>query len=275
MSPESPKPTTRLPNAPLTEVVFELRWRLDGSESIPIPFRNDPGYHVMADRFGTAASEHGFSYPRKAQEEPTPFAQAPPYSIDWRFHERQDQPFPLWQIGPGVFAANDSASYEWNSFKKLCLQGARLLVHCYPKLRNFRWEPFHLELRYLDSFSLGTKADEDLVGFLNHNTSLSLTLPQLVSGRLTGLTNGQLVLNYAVKGMGETLFVIVIGSGVSQGVKSVIMQSKVVTNLGKLKTGRGQFVSELNQWLENAHDITSPFFKEFIKEHLMKKFTGS
>jgi uncharacterized protein (TIGR04255 family) len=271
MNPDVQNPITQLPNAPLTEVVFELRWKLEGPDTVPLPFRNDPGYHVMADRFGALASDRGFGYAKKLTEDMQPTA----YAIDWRFYERHDQPFPLWQIGPGILAVNESVSYEWNSYKKLCLRGARALAKCYPKMQKFSLKPFYLELRYVDSFSLDEKAKENLVGFLNSKTCLSLTLPAFVPEKLKELDNAQLVLNYPVKGMGETLFVVVVGSGVSQGIKTVIMQSKVITKLGESKVGHGQFVTGLSQWLEKAHDVTSPFFKEFVKDHLMKKFAGS
>jgi len=271
MNSDSVSHTSQLPNAPLTEVVFEMRWRLEGAKSIPIPFKNDPGFYVMADRFAMAASQHGFRFARKLSADP----QATPHAISWRFYKQQEQPFPLWQIGPGILAVNESASYEWNSYKKLCLDAARTLIRCYPKMHKFRLEPFYLELRYLDSFSLDEKVNENLVGFLNNSTSLSLALPTFVPGRLKDLANGQLILSSAVKGMGETLFVVIVGTGVSQGIKSVIMESKVLTKLSETSIGRGQFVTELGRWLGNAHNITSPFFKEFIKEHLMKKFTGS
>src|SRR2546425_5315525 len=94
MSPDTQKATTQLPNAPLSEVVFELRWKLEGPDSLPIPLRNDPGYHVVADRFAAAASKYGFGYAKRLSADP----QVVPYSINLRFYERQDQPFPLWQV---------------------------------------------------------------------------------------------------------------------------------------------------------------------------------
>jgi hypothetical protein len=35
--------TDRLANAPLIEVVFELRWKLQGGEQLPAALRADPG----------------------------------------------------------------------------------------------------------------------------------------------------------------------------------------------------------------------------------------
>jgi hypothetical protein len=40
------QPVVQLPNAPLTEVVFELRSRLEGED-----FKIDPGYYLLLDRF--------------------------------------------------------------------------------------------------------------------------------------------------------------------------------------------------------------------------------
>jgi uncharacterized protein (TIGR04255 family) len=148
----------------------------------------------MADCLAACASKHGFGYAKKLTEEVQPTG----YAIVWRFYERQDQPFPLWQIGPGILAVNESASYEWNSYKRLCLQGAKALTKCYPRMQKFSLKPFYLELRYVDSFSFDEKAKENLIGFLNNNTFLSLTFPAFVPGKLKELTNAQLVLNFPV-----------------------------------------------------------------------------
>jgi uncharacterized protein (TIGR04255 family) len=270
MSPESVS-LAKLPNAPLTEVVFELRWMLEGNEPIPLPFRNDPGYYVMADRFADIASQHGFSVNKKMSPDP----QSTAYSISWRFYKGQEQSFPLWQIGPGILAVNESASYEWTTYKKLCLDAVRALIRCYPRMRRFNLKPIHLELRYLDSFGLDEKANENLSDFLTRNTVLKFDLPNIVPGKLKDFTNGQLILNFPVKGMAETFFVVAIGSGISQGIKSVIMESKLITKPSGGELKQGQSAVSIGQWLENAHGITSPFFKEFIKEQLMQKFSGS
>jgi hypothetical protein len=54
----------QLPNAPLVEVVFELRWKLKG-EGIPEQLMYDPGYHVMADEFLSQAPRLDFSHPKR------------------------------------------------------------------------------------------------------------------------------------------------------------------------------------------------------------------
>jgi uncharacterized protein (TIGR04255 family) len=263
--------TSKLPNAPLAEVVFEMRWELEGDASIPIPFKTDPGYYVMADSFAELVAQLGFGYAKRLSDD----SQVAPHSIAWRYYRNQEQPFPLWQIGPGILAVNESSSYEWVTYKKLCLDAFKVLKKCYPKMRRFDLKPFYLELRYIDSFGLDEKTNESLIDFLNKNTSLNVSLPFFISGKLQSIANGQLTLSFPVKGMGETLFVIAIGSGLSQGIKSVIMESKIITKLGKSDIEQGQTVKGLSQWLESAHDISSPFFKEFIKDQLMKKFSGS
>jgi len=46
----------RLPNAPLAEVVFEIRWALQREETMPPPLRVDPGFGVLADSFTDSCS---------------------------------------------------------------------------------------------------------------------------------------------------------------------------------------------------------------------------
>ena len=71
-----------------------------------------------------------------------------------------------------------------------------------------------------------------------------------------------------------TQFSFEVASGALQQAPTVFLISKVVTQaasnpVGKAKRGPINFA---DAWLEKAHEITSPFFKEFVSAALMKKF---
>jgi hypothetical protein len=69
-------------------------------------------------------------------------------------------------------------------------------------------------------------------------------------------------------------FSFVIANGTTRDKSSIILESKFITrsesiNFGKTSPSRLQYISK---WLEIAHGVTSPFFKQFISQSLMQEF---
>jgi uncharacterized protein (TIGR04255 family) len=121
--------TRRLPNAPLAEVVFELRWILEQGP-IPGPYMNfDPMLIPLLQKFSVAMENSGFSH---KQDFAHP-AQTTPYGVVRRFYKNDESPFPIVQIGAGIFATNESTQYEWRTFKAQVLRyvvSVRIWPHC-------------------------------------------------------------------------------------------------------------------------------------------------
>lgn len=59
---QTKKPLDRLPNAPLAEVVFEMRWKLQGSGSGI--FLSDPGLLPLMSAFTTRAANWDIRFTR-------------------------------------------------------------------------------------------------------------------------------------------------------------------------------------------------------------------
>ncbi len=262
---------SRLPNAPLVEVVFELRWNLYGDASTPPPFRKDPGYDVLADGFLYTASKHGFSEVKKINPNNPLVA----HSVDFRLFGNKEQKHPLWQIGPGIFASNESTEYEWNKFKKMTSEGVKLLFENYPNLKSFEFQPISLELRYIDSFGSLDQANQHLLDFLNENTSLNVKLPTfLTNDPMSNESASNLVFTFPIRKKKGTSFSIQLADASISNKKAIYLHSKVFTDLSstrvvKDKTKRLKYI---NEWLEDAHSITSPFFKDFVNDSLMENY---
>ena len=86
-----PLETAESPNAPLAEVVFELRWRLVGDPSLPLPFHTDPGLLPALSQFTVEAARLGFGATRDMSRPQETGA----YGIIRRFYKSVDKPFPL------------------------------------------------------------------------------------------------------------------------------------------------------------------------------------
>lgn len=262
-----------LPNAPLIEVVFELRWDLPGSDPMG-PLRTDPGYPFLREEFSHAVKKLGFRHKKDMQPQGIGIG----HSVDRRFYLSETQAFPLVQIGHGIFATNESAGYEWTKFKASCLKHVRMLIDSYPRMTSFRMMPSLIELRYIDIFPAESKKRKkhNMFTFLEDDTNLGISRPSLMEGleTLESLNSGRIITEYRVKKAKATIFVLDFASAKS-GTKKVVRMESKVRSVGKdvpsLKS-KPKFVKNVSEWLERAHLITSPFFQQLITPELLRKF---
>ena len=263
----------KLPNAPLAEVVFEMRWALQGSPDIPVQLHSDPGYHVLVDTFGQEVGKHGFSYRR---EKPGTDANINlGHNVRVQFLEAEDHPFPMYQIGPGVFASNDATDYEWTKFKKRTVKGVDHLLRSYPNMSSFSLRPIHLELRYINSFDPDLIGHRDLLKFINNNTGFSINIPKRVIGpKCENITDGNIVLEFPISNRKDTIFSFQLANGSIGENSTILLISKVLSRSQELPIGQTRkFTSStIGRWLEDAHSVTSPFFRSLVHKRLMFKF---
>jgi uncharacterized protein (TIGR04255 family) len=259
----------RLPSAPLAEVVFELRWELQ--QGI-FPF--DPLLAPSIARFSKEIDQMGFKFTQDISS----VQQTGPYGVARRFLRAEDMPFPIMQIGAGIFATNESVKYEWQSFKAQVLQGIKALLRAYPQSIGFSLRPNYLELRYVDVFDKAVIGDKDLFDFAESGTSLRFKLPDVLFDRnmFWGDASGRFFFQRSLRGRKDSTFAIDLSSGRNMATKQDVLQlvSRVASSgvgvppLG----GTTPFLKQIGDWLEFAHNVTSPFFKHFILKDVMDKF---
>jgi len=259
----------KLPNAPLVEAVFELRWSVQPGVAYA-----DPAFPYVRADFTKRVEHLGFLVPREMM--PSDAVPAP-YSIARRFYVAPEAEFPLLQIGPGIFAANQSVDYDWPSFKRLVQDGLRALLSSYPKSAGFPMRPNYLELRYVDAFDASLVDTANLVDFINVGTSMRLEAPPFFSQLDASEVKGRLFLHASIKKWKDTQFIFDLASGSRGGTEDVVrLETKVVTQAaGVPKMQPSKFLKDLDRWLEFAHGLTSPFFEQFVTDTVMRKFKGT
>lgn len=263
---------SRLPKAPLAEVVFEMRWPVEAEGNIPLPFRKDPGYDVLSREFPSVAKKEGFGHVVNMATGGILVA----HSIGYRYYQAPDKKFPIWQIGPGIFAVNESSGYEWSSFRKMVLRGVSVLISAYPRMKSFALVPDYLELRYIDIFDKELIGTVDLIEFVNSATSFKIQVPKFFEEHteISGLEAGSVVYSFRIKGMKNTIFQFQIGSAKRGDVEIVRLESKVISKNLKLSATPTpkNFSKKLEKWLDDARGLTSPFFESFIRDEVKEKF---
>jgi uncharacterized protein (TIGR04255 family) len=256
----------RLPNAPLVEVIFELRWQVVKTEAGPIAFGYDPGFVPLAGAFQKAISEAGF----KIQERVAP--PGPPVVHQIVFRYRQKDAFPLIQLGHGILACNLSTEYEWTEFRKLIAESVNRFLNCYPDTPITPLNPCHLELRYVDVFNEAMLGHTSWKAFITKSTNVGFrSLKYLDNVTIEGRDRGSINLQYDLKDEALGRFEVQIANGEAAGSSVILMNSKVVkTNFQVIQ--RASLHDFLLKWADGAHDVTHNFFEACIDDSLMTKF---
>lgn len=261
-----------LPKAPMVEVVFEVRWNL---QSGPEPLlRTDPGLVPLIERFTKQMGKIGFSSHRDMSHP----LQTGAYGVARRFYRAPDRPFPIQQIGAGIYATNEDAQYDWQTFKAQALRGLRALFVSYPKLDFFPITINHLELRYVDVFKPElVSARDGFVGFLRDGMNVALKLPEMFEdpAKVEGSSAGRVVVRRTLKGRRETVMVVDIGTATQTAPEDVFrMETKVITTNEGVPAGKpgARMERDIGRWLDFAHDILSPAFKQLVKEEVRTKY---
>jgi hypothetical protein len=191
-----------------------------------------------------------------------------------RYFLQEGQDFPLLQIGSGIFAANQSADYEWKSFKKLAVAGVNNLVKAYPKSKEYPLKPVHLELRYVDVLDQGLIAAPDFIAFTRGATHLDIRPPPYFDDpkNFGVIGGGRVQLVYPVKDRQDTSFQLDYASGFKETKAVVQLTTKVIsTGAGVPKTATS-LSSSVDAWLDAAHELLSRFFKEFVRPETLEHF---
>ena len=133
----------------------------------------------------------------------------------------------------------------------------------------------HLELRYVDAFDASLVDTVDLAKFLRDATTLKIELPSFFSKIGSADTRGRVSFQKEVKGWKATQFIFDIASGLRNPAEDIVrLETRIITLTAGVPKGRQHpsFLKDLSRWLEFAHGLTSPFFKEFVTAKVMNKF---
>jgi uncharacterized protein (TIGR04255 family) len=266
------KPSRKLSSPPLIEVIFEVRWKLPTPADAPSPFRGDPGYPLFADKFATLAARRGFrNIESVGAQTGLPFTLA--YSVSTRFRKSGEQPFPLIQIGPGLFAANDSGSgYEWQSFRAMALASFGDVLESYPQTKSFKLAIDRLELRYRNVFAPPVISSTDFYEFVDKHTHLQVRLdPFLQKLRTRGQSDVSWTHSAKLSSPRKGRFNVVLGTATTNGEPSILLETVFRTDAKSVNLKSTSALKDIGKLLDDGHGLSSPFFEAFIRPELLER----
>lgn len=261
----------KLPNAPLVEVVFELRWSVETIPGMAV-LGFDPAFSQFSEAFSNSLKREGFT----AREDFGGGAPPVPYGIMHRYKKKPNSPFPLYQIGHGIFACNMATEYEWQTFQKLVADGLDLVFKNHPGSFGKSPKILSLELRYVDVYDEALLKHKSAERFIRENTRLGYTGLEFLDSNIFDKTGDSIFkIHRTLKDDPLSTFHVDIGPAKSGEDRSVLVTSRFVKSATPLNMGMQPRSIRKNilEWIDIAHGVTSPFFKDFLSEDLMAVFS--
>lgn len=241
---------SKLPNAPLLEVIFEIKWDITSREDI-VDFQ-----YLHGDLYSNLKSRYSHRENLLPPEIPLELVKGSPV---FRFREKQGS-YPLVQIGPGLISLNTTDDkYFWDQFRDESNEVLSVLNEIYPKYSEFNLLP---ALTYIDFFEYDNNAETPL-DFINSNFQLSLK-DNFMNNTNSKMNDVNFNFNYEVE---EKIVSLNFRNGKIKNEKvGLVLQTKVFGKKEKYNT------KILKEWLESAHDLSSNMFKSLTNGKLYKSF---
>lgn len=239
---------SKLPNAPLIEVIFELKWQINRrSDFTKYQYLVGDLYSVVKDR-----------YP--IRENLVPSEIPPDVLINkpiHRFRSKQNG-YPLIQIGPGLITLNtNDENYYWEDFYELSKEITSAFFDIYP----VDHESFNANLLYLDFFEFDFK-NQNVNDFLND--LFNITISQNFIKTTKNPYNLDLGFFHETD-LGKLSVTLKRGSN-SQNQDGVVMNTMLQS---EKEMGNKE---EILNWLNDAHEFSSDMFKKITEGKLYKSF---
>lgn len=233
---------TKLKNAPLKEVIFELHWNgiIDS-----IGIESDPGFELAQAKFADKIKEN-FPLHKRLLPENVPFKIfGSPLHQYWKGEFR----WPVIQHGECMIAINEvEEGYEWKkSFEPLIINSINNIRSSYDYELIFN----RISLQYIDAWDI-----DEIEGLEFVNTKLQTEIFNRYQspGKLKDFN-----LSQTFELFETTTMNIVISTGVNNenGKQSIILTTKAEY------VGNADF-NYISEWIENAHTASSNMFKEML-----------
>lgn len=241
---------SKLPNAPLLEVVFEIKWDIINKNDI-IDFQ-----YIHGDLYSKLKGKFPFRENLLPPEVPFEVVKGMPV---YRFRKDRNE-YPLVQVGPGLLTLNtNDDKYFWEEFKEEINDTLNALKDIYPKLIDFKLNP---TLTYIDFFEISFEK-QNLLEFINENLNLNIQ-QGFIELTDESLKDINLTFNYQIK---NDILSFNLRNGMINNKKiGLILQTKVIG-------GNNMYSSEtLTEWLNESHEICSEAFKKISKGKLYESF---
>lgn len=256
-----------LQNAPLVELIAEIRWR--GALEVMYPFGEGPALVTNAKaleefytRFGSHPNVMEFS-----QHERLVPVEAPAFMHQsvYRFKKLNDEAC-MYHVGPGVFSTNAIPPYQsWDKFAPVIKRGIEALLAA--RLEAESDQPFMaVSLRYIDLFGHELIDGKSSAEFIRDILGLRVAIPEALTEHCSNERDIKPFLQLQIPLKDAVIMSLSVGEGVAVNRPGVIMDTSITTTVETSAS-----IEAVMQALNNAHVILDSSFRKLIEpiKHLM------
>ena len=256
-------------NAPLVEIIAELRWlppylvpqggQLEGvppQVMMPIPMFNANKAEEFYMRFGGVAYQAGFQ--RSERLVPPGFPVQLGQAI-YRYKPAETAPndlmrSALFQVGPGVFSANAIPPYKsWTEFAPIVARGVEALLNS--RDDSEKDLPFSgVSLRYIDAFGPGLRTTRSPGQFIKEVLGFVMTLPGPVAEHAEDIESVTSQHQFIIPVQGGMTMSLAVNEGLFNGEPAVILDTTVSVS-GDVGCTVNYVMSALNAAREIIHSM--------------------
>lgn len=247
---------SKLPNAPLVEVIYEIRWDSSTPEAL----------NKFDLLLGNMHSKLHEDFPNLRNLKPDP--QIPHIvflnQTTHRFSSNKNpKNYPLYQLGPGVLSVNTIDDYyEWENFHDLILRVTNTFLDIY----SFNpTDKITVSLKYIDFYEVRAE-DVNLYTYLRDNFHINIQSSVLPVAEKPNFVNfsvahkeefGTLSLNIS------TASLEIVG-----GKKNGLIIDSTLTRINIAN----QFNLFIEKWTNNAHTYLGDFFRKLTEGDMFNSF---
>jgi uncharacterized protein (TIGR04255 family) len=237
---------SKLPNAPLVEVIIEFKWNIDSKEELA-----DIQY-LYGDLYNELKNKYPF------RENILPVEMPIEMTINKPVHRFRAEKggYPLLQVAPGIITLNTiDDKYYWNSF----FNDAKELIQTF-----FNVHPVENKiapaLLYIDFFPFDFH-ENNVHEFINRKFNITFGQSFLETEKLPADFNMGFAYNIDLGDLRVNF-----QKGKNNGAEGILLQTRIN---GKPDKPHNEII---NNWLKEAHTLSSNLFKQLTEGELYESF---
>lgn len=245
---------SKLPNAPLLEVIFELSWVANNSkEQEKFQFLLGDMYTQLKDKYPLRLNL--VNVPVAGIEIPLDLLINKPV---YRFRKDENS-YPIYQLGPGLLSVNTiNELYIWEDFEQEILDVFTKFKESYDFGSS---SSFNIALKFLDFYVFDF--NNNAYDFLKNNLHLQITHSMQSEKHNPSFVN--FATGHNIEGIGQFNFSINRGV-IQQRGEGFLVETNLVNNVMLDSTGN------ISSWLKSAHEYLSAVFKDMTKGNMYNSF---
>jgi uncharacterized protein (TIGR04255 family) len=252
----------------LVEAWLVIRWKLDVISENP-PIKRDDLFPIALGRFDhLVREEYKFRKELSANQAPLEIT---PHAVRYQFRKQQEQ-WPLLQIGPGVATLNFKSPCSWEDFKKEAEFLRKAIVSAYEE-KTLQIDLISLTYRNGVPFNFSS---EDLSNFMTKNLNTKIEFPKYLPGKVAEKQiikdfNASTSFLLSEPNGAEGAFRLATGKKNENGKEQelVVFDFEVASNNTPLLNDKDDFLD----WIDKAHSVCHEWYMATIQGELFDEYT--